>query len=314
MARLGSSLSRSAGGGGVGRLGQGGFRVRGCPVPGRARQPARLLRRPRRSGVTSRRRSRGSSPSGNCSSSRVLDDGGGRLLEIGAGPGHDSAFFAGHGLQVVATDLSPAMVGFCRSKGLDAHVMDFLHLDFPAGSFDAVYALNCLLHVPNADLPEVLAAIRAVLRPGGWLFLGVYGGNGGEGPSRNDLHEPPGSSPGAPTSRSAVRHPVLQPVRLPCHRAGPDALPVADPAAPRVTDGRNWRCISRSTARSATVEQLSAAAPARLRPLHRDAGQEPPGAGPAACTWTGSTPRTGRCSARDLDTASGARLHPACPG
>ncbi len=121
---------------------------------------------------------------------RVLGDGGGRLLEIGAGPGHDSAFFAGHGLQVVATDLSPAMVGFCRQKGLDAHVMDFLHLDFPAGSFDAVYALNCLLHVPNADLPEVLAAIRAVLRPGGWLYLGVHGGNGGEGPSRNDLHEP----------------------------------------------------------------------------------------------------------------------------
>jgi SAM-dependent methyltransferase len=122
--------------------------------------------------------------------SRVLDDGGGRLLEIGAGPGHDSAFFAGHGLQVVAADLSPAMVGFCRQKGLDAHVMDFLHLDFPAGSFDAVYALNCLLHVPNADLPEVLAAIRAVLRPGGWLYLGVYGGNGREGPTRNDRHEP----------------------------------------------------------------------------------------------------------------------------
>lgn len=123
--------------------------------------------------------------------SRVLDRGGGRLLEIGAGPGHDSAFFASHGLQVVATDLSPAMVGFCRQKGLDAHVMDFLHLDFPAGSFDAVYALNCLLHVPNADLPDVLAAIRAVLRPGGLLFMGVYGGDGHEGPAENDSHEPP---------------------------------------------------------------------------------------------------------------------------
>ena len=121
---------------------------------------------------------------------RVLDGGGGRLLEIGAGPGHDSAFFAGHGLQVVATDLSPAMVGLCRQKGLDAHVMDFLHLDFPAGSFDAVYALNCLLHVPNADLPEVLAAIRAVLRPGGWFFMGVYGGDGEEGPAGDDRHEP----------------------------------------------------------------------------------------------------------------------------
>jgi len=122
---------------------------------------------------------------------RVLGDGGGRLLEIGAGPGHDSAFFAGHGLQVVATDLSPAMVGFCHEKGLDAHVMDFLHLDFPAGSFDAVYALNCLLHVPNADLPEVLAAIRALLRPGGWLYLGVWGGNGHEGLTGNDQHDPP---------------------------------------------------------------------------------------------------------------------------
>ena len=122
---------------------------------------------------------------------RLLDDGGGRLLEVGAGPGHDSAFFAAHGLQVVATDLSPAMVGLCRGKGLDAHVMDFLHLDFPAGSFDAIYALNCLLHVPNADLPAVLAAIRALLRPGGWLYLGVHGGDSREGPHSNDLHEPP---------------------------------------------------------------------------------------------------------------------------
>ena len=121
---------------------------------------------------------------------RLLDDGGGRLLEIGAGPGHDSAFFASHGLHAVATDLSPAMVALCRRKGLDAHVMDFLQLDFPAGSFDAVYALNCLLHVPNADLPRVLAAVRAVLRPGGWFYLGVYGGNGGEGPSAEDQHEP----------------------------------------------------------------------------------------------------------------------------
>jgi SAM-dependent methyltransferase len=122
---------------------------------------------------------------------RLLADGGGRLLEIGAGPGHDSAYFASHGLNVVATDLSPAMVALCRAKGLDAHVRDFLHLGFPAGSFDAVYALNCLLHVPNADLPEVLAAVRAVLRPGGWFFLGTHGGDGGEGPLSDDSHEPP---------------------------------------------------------------------------------------------------------------------------
>jgi SAM-dependent methyltransferase len=70
--------------------------------------------------------------------------------------------------------------------------MDFLHLDFPAGSFDAVFAMNCLLHVPNHDLPAVLAAIQAVLRPGGLFFIGVYGGTeSAEGPIDNDEHVPP---------------------------------------------------------------------------------------------------------------------------
>ena len=100
---------------------------------------------------------------------------GARLLEIGAGTGQDSAYFQEEGFAVVATDLSAVMVEHCRAKGIEAHVMDFLHLDFPAGSFDAVFALNCLLHVPNDDLPAVLAAIRAVLRPGGLFFVGVYG-------------------------------------------------------------------------------------------------------------------------------------------
>jgi SAM-dependent methyltransferase len=122
---------------------------------------------------------------------RLRSEAAARLLEVGAGTGQDSAFFAAHGRTVVATDLSPAMVARCREKGLDARVMDFLHLDFPPASFDAVYALNCLLHVPNADLPAVLAAIRAVLRPGGLFFLGVHGGEGEEGVLDDDVHDPP---------------------------------------------------------------------------------------------------------------------------
>ena len=60
------------------------------------------------------------------------------LLEIGAGPGRDSKFFQEHGLNVVCTDLSPEMVALCRAKGLTAYAMDFLNLEFPANSFDAV--------------------------------------------------------------------------------------------------------------------------------------------------------------------------------
>jgi SAM-dependent methyltransferase len=114
-----------------------------------------------------------------------------RMLEIGAGTGQDSVFFASHGLDVVATDLSAAMVARCRDKGLDARVMDFSQLDFPAESFDAVHAVNCLLHVPNTELPAVLASIARVLRPGGLFFLGVYGNDRTEeGAAESDDHVP----------------------------------------------------------------------------------------------------------------------------
>ncbi|MFI9844019.1 class I SAM-dependent methyltransferase [Nonomuraea sp. NPDC051941] len=125
--------------------------------------------------------------------SRLQGDRRGRLLEVGAGTGQDSAYFQENGLEVVAVDLSPAMVARCREKGIEAHVMDFLSLDFAPCSFDAVYALNCLLHVPNSDLPAVLDTIHTLMRPGGLFFLGVYGGGSvtGEGPFEGDDHHPP---------------------------------------------------------------------------------------------------------------------------
>ena len=113
------------------------------------------------------------------------------LLEIGAGTGSDGLFFKNSGLDVICTDLSPDMIDLCRAKGLRAYVMDFLNLDFPTGSFDAIYALNCLLHVPTRDLPTVLQKLQELLRPGGLFFLGVYGGSEQEGIHEEDGHNPP---------------------------------------------------------------------------------------------------------------------------
>ncbi len=98
------------------------------------------------------------------------------LLEIGAGTGWCGKFFQDQGLSVVCTDLSPENVRYCQAKGLVAYERDFLNLDFPDASFDSVFALNCLLHVPDSDLPRVLQAIRAVLKPNGLFYMGLYGG------------------------------------------------------------------------------------------------------------------------------------------
>jgi len=112
------------------------------------------------------------------------------LLEIGAGPGRDSLYFQEQGLDVTSTDLSEEMVRLCREKGLNARVMDFSRLDFPDESFDAVFALNCLLHVPKAELDGVLGEIRRVLKPDGLFFYGVYGGEETEGIWELDTYEP----------------------------------------------------------------------------------------------------------------------------
>jgi SAM-dependent methyltransferase len=113
-----------------------------------------------------------------------------KLLEIGAGTGWHSQFFQKNGLDVVCTDLSPENVKLCQAKGLTAYTMDFLKLDFPERSFDAAFALNCLLHVPSQDLPQVLSAIRDVLKPQGLFYLGLYGGKAYEGVWPKDAYEP----------------------------------------------------------------------------------------------------------------------------
>jgi SAM-dependent methyltransferase len=112
------------------------------------------------------------------------------LLELGAGPGGDSLFFAKQGLDVCCTDFSPEMVAICRQKGLRAQVVDFMQLPFARATFDAVYALNSLLHLPKKAMPAALRGISVVMKPGGLFFLGLYGGYESEGVWQDDFYEP----------------------------------------------------------------------------------------------------------------------------
>jgi SAM-dependent methyltransferase len=114
-----------------------------------------------------------------------------RLLEIGAGSGHSAVFFVDEGFTVVATDLSPGNVARCRAKGLDGRVGDFYDLEFPDGSFDAIWAMSCLMHAPDADLPDVLNEMARVLVPEGIAMVGLWGGSGTAGMWEGDDHVPP---------------------------------------------------------------------------------------------------------------------------
>jgi len=98
------------------------------------------------------------------------------LLELGAGAGYDSRFFMDNGLTVTAIDISGEMVKNCLEKSIEAYELDYYDLSSLERKFDCVYAINTLLHVPKADLANVLIEINSVLNEDGLFYMGQYGG------------------------------------------------------------------------------------------------------------------------------------------
>jgi SAM-dependent methyltransferase len=112
---------------------------------------------------------------------------GGRVLDLGCGPGQYARRMAEAGLEVEATDAVPEMVArAARQPGVTARQAFFDDLDAQA-RFDGIWASFSLLHAPRADFPRHLAAVRRALMPGGVLFLGMKQGTGG-GPDRLGRH------------------------------------------------------------------------------------------------------------------------------
>lgn len=93
---------------------------------------------------------------------------GARVLELGGGSGFQAALLASSGCDIVAIDLEgrpgPTKQGF-QKQYWPVQVYDGHSLPFGEASFDVVYSSNMLYHVEA--LPEFLAEIKRVLRPGG---------------------------------------------------------------------------------------------------------------------------------------------------
>lgn len=120
----------------------------------------------------------------------IMAEGKQTLLDIGAGMGDDAKFFEEHGFAVTAIDLSGEMIKRCKEQGLRAFEYDLYDLSRLGERFDAMWALNSLIHIEKANLPKVLREIRQTLNPGGLIFISLYGGEESEGVLEGDLFTP----------------------------------------------------------------------------------------------------------------------------
>jgi SAM-dependent methyltransferase len=101
-----------------------------------------------------------------------------RILDAGSGSGRDALSFRLLGYAVEAFDVSPAMVAATREHaGVEVQQMGFEDFSWDH-QFEGIWACASLLHVAEANLPEVINRLVAHLTPGGALYLSFKLGMG----------------------------------------------------------------------------------------------------------------------------------------
>jgi 2-polyprenyl-3-methyl-5-hydroxy-6-metoxy-1,4-benzoquinol methylase len=97
-----------------------------------------------------------------------------RILDIGAGLGESSVYFALHGARVTTVDLSPEMVKIAHELGrlngveLEGIVSSAESLNVRPGEYDIVYVANTIHHV--TDKRRLFEQVHSALKPGGRFF------------------------------------------------------------------------------------------------------------------------------------------------
>jgi SAM-dependent methyltransferase len=105
---------------------------------------------------------------------------GGLVLDVGCGPGLDTAVLQTHHLNAIGLDFSHEMMRVGRDDhGIQVPFAqaDMRRLPF-AGQIDGIWACASLLHLERDDVLPTLLEFHRVLRPGGILYLSLKLGSG----------------------------------------------------------------------------------------------------------------------------------------
>jgi len=157
----------------------------------------------------------------------------GRVAVPGCGRGHDVRYLTRRGYAVVGFDFSPAAIAEARALAdADGVRAEFVERDiFTLGrdherAFDGVWEYTCFCAIDPTRRAEYVLAMRAILKPGGWLLACFF-------PMRRRAAGPP-----FPVSEREVRRLFAPGFRF--ERA-------YRPRSVRLRQGQEWTVLFRKT-------------------------------------------------------------------
>lgn len=101
-----------------------------------------------------------------------------KILDCGCGPGQDSEVFAKLGFNVTGIDITPEFVKMAKRRVPKANFMqmDMREISLPVDTFDGVWVSFSLLHIHQADVPQVLSNLKKIMKAHGKIMIALHRG------------------------------------------------------------------------------------------------------------------------------------------
>lgn len=109
-----------------------------------------------------------------------LVPGGGKVYDLGCGPGHITSHLKGLGLNAIGIDISENMIKVAKERNpeIDFEVGDMLNLHLADESASGVTAFFSIIHFAPNQLSKVFQEIHRVLVANGVLLFSCHFGSG----------------------------------------------------------------------------------------------------------------------------------------
>lgn len=115
---------------------------------------------------------------------------GNKILDVGCGSGRDAKYFVNKNYEYVGLDISEGMIKIAKEKNPNANFVlgDMRKLPFENNSFDGIWSMSSLLHIPKTEIVNVLKEFNRVLNKDGIFYCSLQKGTF-EGFRENDSYD-----------------------------------------------------------------------------------------------------------------------------